>query len=207
VCVCVSACVRARARARVCVCVCVCGLSYPVGKRMRRIVLPFVACPTLPSLFHTISQTIRFSGGKKKLLNIKRVCWFSLQSLFEMYLILRRIQPDIIINWHRCSVKLFSSDFNQTRIFSTCFRKYSNIKFNKNPSSGNSVVPCGGRTDRHDEAHSRFSQFCERARKKRRSHLWMGCSASYRNRVRFGLLKASALRLTNFTFYPTQRVH
>jgi len=31
------------------------------------------------------------------------------------------------------------------------FKKYSNIKFNKNPSNGSRVVPCGetdGRTDR-----------------------------------------------------------
>jgi hypothetical protein len=40
--------------------------------------------------------------------------------------------------------------------------KYSNIKFNENPSSGSRVVPCG-RTDRQDEANSRFSQFWERA--------------------------------------------
>jgi hypothetical protein len=41
--------------------------------------------------------------------------------------------------------------------------KYSNNKFNENPSSGNRVVPCG-RTEkrRHDKANSRFSQFCER---------------------------------------------
>jgi len=31
-----------------------------------------------------------------------------------------------------------------------------------NPSSGSRVVPCG-RTDRHDEADSRCSQFCEGA--------------------------------------------
>jgi len=42
------------------------------------------------------------------------------------------------------------------------FAKYSNIKFHKNPSSGSRVVP-DGRTDRHDEANSRFSQFFERA--------------------------------------------
>ena len=42
------------------------------------------------------------------------------------------------------------------------FEKYSNIKFHENPSSGSKVVPCG-RTDRNDEANSRFSQFCERA--------------------------------------------
>jgi len=42
------------------------------------------------------------------------------------------------------------------------FEKYWNFKFHKNLSSGSRVVPCG-RTDRHDEANSRFSQFCERA--------------------------------------------
>jgi len=41
------------------------------------------------------------------------------------------------------------------------FEKYLNI-FHENPSKGNRVVPCGrmdGRTDRNDEAKSRFSQF------------------------------------------------
>jgi len=41
--------------------------------------------------------------------------------------------------------------------------KYSNIKINENPSSG---APCGltdRRTYGHDEANSRFSQFCELA--------------------------------------------
>ena len=49
----------------------------------------------------------------------------------------------------------------------------SNIKFHENPSSGSGVVPGGqtdGRTDglkaRHDKANSRFSQFCERPKKK-----------------------------------------
>jgi len=40
-------------------------------------------------------------------------------------------------------------------------QKYSNIKFNKNPSSTSRVITCG-RTDKHDEAGSRFSQFCAR---------------------------------------------
>jgi len=39
--------------------------------------------------------------------------------------------------------------------------KSSNIKFHENPSSGSRVVPCR-RTDRHDEANIRSSQFCER---------------------------------------------
>jgi len=41
------------------------------------------------------------------------------------------------------------------------FEKYSNIKFHENPSTGNSVV-IRGRKDRHDEANSSFSKFCER---------------------------------------------
>ena len=40
-------------------------------------------------------------------------------------------------------------------------KKNLNTKFHQNPSSGSRVVPYG-RMDRHDEANSRFSQFCER---------------------------------------------
>jgi hypothetical protein len=48
--------------------------------------------------------------------------------------------------------------------------KYSNIKFHSNPSIGSRVIACGetdGQTDRYDEAKSRFSQFCERAYKRK----------------------------------------
>ena len=53
------------------------------------------------------------------------------------------------------------------------FEKYANIKFHGKPSSGSRIVLCGlmdgrtsGRTDRHhNDAYSRFSQFCERAQK------------------------------------------
>jgi len=44
------------------------------------------------------------------------------------------------------------------------FEKYSNIRFHENLFSGSRVVPFGqadGRTDRHDEADSCLSQFCE----------------------------------------------
>jgi len=46
------------------------------------------------------------------------------------------------------------------------FEKYSNIKFNRNPSIGSRVVPCrrrDRRTDEHDTANSRFSKFYEHA--------------------------------------------
>jgi hypothetical protein len=41
-------------------------------------------------------------------------------------------------------------------------KKYSNIKFHKNPSSGSQVVTCG-QIDRHDKANSHFLQFCKHA--------------------------------------------
>jgi hypothetical protein len=45
------------------------------------------------------------------------------------------------------------------------FRKILTYWISWNPSGGSRVVPCGwtdGQTDRHDEANSRLSQFCER---------------------------------------------
>ena len=56
---------------------------------------------------------------------------------------------------------LLVSDFSEVGIFSTDFRKISNIKFHANYYSGNRV-PCGrtdGRTERHDVANSRFLHF------------------------------------------------
>jgi hypothetical protein len=45
------------------------------------------------------------------------------------------------------------------------FEKYSNAKFNEISSTGSWVLcwPKDGQTDRHQEASSRISQFCERA--------------------------------------------
>ena len=46
----------------------------------------------------------------------------------------------------------FVADFNETRIFSTIFRKKkcSIIKWRENPSSGSRVVPCGETDGRPD---------------------------------------------------------
>jgi hypothetical protein len=57
------------------------------------------------------------------------------------------------------------------------FKKYSNIKFHENPSSGSRVSMRADRqrhTDRHDVANSRFPQFRERAKK-----FWVGPSLQY----------------------------
>jgi len=41
-------------------------------------------------------------------------------------------------------------------------KKTATVKFRENPSSGSRAVLCG-RTGRHDQASSSFSQICERA--------------------------------------------
>ena len=70
---------------------------------------------------------------------------------------------------------LFLSDFNETGIISTGFKKYTHItKLHENPSSRSGVDSYEQKdarterrtdrhTDRHDEANRRFWQFCERA--------------------------------------------
>jgi hypothetical protein len=49
------------------------------------------------------------------------------------------------------------------------FKKFHISNSIKNPSNGSWVVPCA-RTDGHDEAKSRFSQFCQRAKKREQNY-------------------------------------
>ena len=92
------------------------------AKRMRRIILLSVACLAVLNFF-TLSH--KRHDFLKKLLNIKCVFWFCLQLLSEKFLIVRRIQRDIIINLHKssCKVPLLLSDLMKTRIFSIDFPK------------------------------------------------------------------------------------
>jgi len=65
----------------------------------------------------------------------------------------------------RVKYPLFLSYFKESLLFQTDFRKkFSNIKFLENPSSGSHADrQTDIRTDRHDEANSHFSQFFESA--------------------------------------------
>jgi hypothetical protein len=70
------------------------------SKHMRRIVLSSVASPTL-QYFPTLSHKVTTFG--KSYRNMKCVFWFSLQLLSEIFLILRIIPRDIVINVYRSS--------------------------------------------------------------------------------------------------------
>jgi hypothetical protein len=101
--------------------VCICILRHPAcnahAPNLSSVVFPLYN--TLPH--YLINGTI----FEKKLLNTKCVFWFSLQLLYETFFILRRNEWDTIKNvyWSSCKVPLFLSDFNETWILSTEFRK------------------------------------------------------------------------------------
>ena len=104
----------------------------------------------------------------KTLLTIKCVFWFSVQLLSELFLILGRVQRDIVINVHRSSCKvpfvirsrcsgpwrartqtLFFFSTRCSRAIVTklefapqTFAKSSNTKFHENSFSGSRAVPC-----------------------------------------------------------------
>ena len=103
--------------------VCVCRLTYPACNAHAPYchlwsVLLYYIFP------HYLTNGTIFGEGKK-LLNTTCVFWFSLQLLTETFLILRRIERDMIKMYICLHVLylLFSSHLNDTLIFPTDFRK------------------------------------------------------------------------------------
>jgi hypothetical protein len=93
---------------------------------------------------------------QKKLLNIKRVLIFSID-FSEIFLILRIIQRDIVINVKSLHAKypLFLSDLNESLNFLDRFSRETR----KICLLGTELFRVGG----HDETKSHFSQFYESA--------------------------------------------
>ena len=80
----------------------------------------------------------------KKINEHKMCLWFPLQLSSEIFIILRRIQRDIITNVDRFHVKypLFLQYFKQNSFPQHISKKFSTIKFHENPSTGRRAVRC-----------------------------------------------------------------
>jgi hypothetical protein len=107
---------------------------------------------------------------KKKSYWKYNVFWFSLQRLSEAFLILKRIEWDMIKMCIAVHVKylLFLYILMKLVISGKIFERYFNIKFFGSLFGGSRVVPCwrtDGQTDRHDKANIRFMQFLLKASK------------------------------------------
>ena len=137
---------------------CVCSLGCPARKAQTPVCLMWLVLlySVLP---YCLINDIIFEN---KVIEHKMCVLIFYTNLPETFLILRRTTPDTIKiqnSHHSCPILRYIE-------FSRQFLEYSNTKFHENPSSGSRVVPCGQtewRTDRHDKANCRFSQFCERA--------------------------------------------
>ena len=87
---------------------------------MSRIILPSVTCPDLQYFFTLPNKRHDFKKKKVTLFFL-----FSLQILSETFLILKIVQRDAVVNIRMSSWKVpfILSDFKQTLILSTNFRK------------------------------------------------------------------------------------
>ena len=96
-------------------------------KRMRPVIFSSMASLAVPC-FSTLSHK-RHDFRGKKILKIKCVFWFTLQHLFETFLILRRTERYVImhIGFH-VKYLLFLSHVNKTWIFSIGFQKILKYK-------------------------------------------------------------------------------
>ena len=147
------------------------ALGIQHAKRMRRILFPPVLVEHYHILPHClINDTIfgKITEHKMCVLILSRAFISNIShSKYNLIFMIITwwIHWVIIINICRLKYLLFLSDFNETWILATCFRKipkHQNLRkfFHGEPS-------CSMRTDRHtdryDEAKSRFPPFCERA--------------------------------------------
>jgi len=123
------------------------------AKRIRRVILSSVACLAAP-YFSTLSH--KRHGFDKTLWNMKCVFWLSLRYLSEIFLILRVIQRDAIINVRSssCQVPVIRvTNWMKIDFFWQIFEKCWNFRIYENMFRGSWVVPCG-RSERQKDGQT-----------------------------------------------------
>jgi hypothetical protein len=143
-------------------CVCISILALRHENRF----FPALYCIFMSGLYgRTIFST--FSHKKhdfRKILLNSNLLWFSLQLMSEIFIIIRRIQLNMIVNAKSRHGKypLFLSDINEIWVFSTelwIMLKYQ-ISWKSIQWESGCSMRTDGRTVRHDEANSCISKFC-----------------------------------------------
>jgi hypothetical protein len=138
--------------------VCVCSLRFPACN------VQATYFHLWPVQFHNCFSTLSHKWHdifEKKVLNIKCVLIFSTTLAWNISHSKKKWA-----RYEKCTLVFMWGTLYSCLILMKLdspwqiFERYLNIKFHESPSSGSQVVPYG-RTDRHDEANSHFSQFCE----------------------------------------------
>jgi hypothetical protein len=102
----------------------------------------------------------------KQLLIIKYVFWFSVQILYETFLILRRTEHDMIKNvyWSSHKVPIILVIFKlKENPFKRLLKHTQISNFMKIHPMGAELFHVDRRMDRHDKTNSHLSQFCKHA--------------------------------------------
>jgi hypothetical protein len=140
----------------------VCSLRYSVWNA-HILYRHLWSCP-LYRIFQLYFTNCTILEEKNTLLNIKCVIWCCLQFSSTTCPVLRTTERDIIKNvyWSSSKVKLFLSDFNETWIFSTDFRKILKywLRWKIRPEKAEFFFSCGqknGQTDRQDKTKLRVT--------------------------------------------------
>jgi hypothetical protein len=129
--VCVCACAYAGAWVRACLCLypsmCVGSGARALARACSCVPVALLIQHATPLWLHRIFRHFLINGTnfEKMLRSVKCVFYFYLQLIFGIFLILRRIQRDIIINMKSLNVKylLFLWDFNETNFLDIISKK------------------------------------------------------------------------------------
>ena len=122
------------------------------------------ACALLSSVARPAVQYFSKLSHKRRVFRKKKIIEHKMCVMIFCTTFVRNISHSNT-NWARCDQKRTSVFTYGARYYCQIsmklkfsrhrFEKYSNTKFHENPSSGSRGVP-SGRTDRHDDANSRF---------------------------------------------------